>query len=229
MLVFPDGEIIGTIGGGELEKRVIDEALEALALRKPREVAYSMTDPARGDPGVCGGQLKIFIDPILPKPRLVVIGCGHVGREVIFLGDWLGFQVIACDDRSDICNSESVEGGHEFHHDLPNDLKENIKITPWTYVVLTTRDINVDASVLPIILNSNPAYVGVIGSRRRWATTNAKLIEIGIRQDQIDRVHSPIGLDLKAETPREIALSIMAQVLEIQKQVTETPESSAKV
>ena len=74
MLVFPDGEIIGTIGGGELEKRVVDEALEALALKKTREVAYSMADPARGDPGVCGGQLKIFIDPILPRPRLVVIG-----------------------------------------------------------------------------------------------------------------------------------------------------------
>jgi xanthine dehydrogenase accessory factor len=218
MLVFPDGNIVGTIGGGELEKRVIDEALEALASQKPREVEYSMTDPQRGDPGVCGGQIKIFIDPIMPQPRLVVVGCGHVGKEVIFLGNWLGFHVIACDDRLELCNPDIAPGGHEYIAMPFEDLKKRINISSWTYVVLTTRDVLVDAALLPEVLDSDPAYIGVIGSRRRWETTKKKLIETGIDPVQFARIHSPIGLDLKAETPKEIALSILAEIIQVQKQ-----------
>lgn len=218
MLVFQDGNIIGTVGGGELEKRVIEEALEALASQKPREVTYSMTDPERGDPGVCGGQLKVFIDPILPQPHLVVVGCGHVGKEVIFLGSWLGFYVTACDDRPGLCSPDSAPGGHEYFCDPLDDMKQRIVIKPWTYVVMTTRDVLVDATLLPMLLDSNPAYIGVIGSRRRWETTKKKLLGLGINPSQLGRIHTPIGLDIKAETPKEIAISIMAEIIQVQKQ-----------
>ena len=94
MLVYPDGSIIGTVGGGEMENRVIAEARQAILDGKPRLLEYQMADPKRGDPGVCGGQVEVFVEPIQPKPILVVIGAGHVGKAVAHLAHWLGFWVV---------------------------------------------------------------------------------------------------------------------------------------
>ncbi len=115
MLVYPDGRILGTVGGGEMENRVIAEALNAITDGQPRLLAYSMTDPERGDPGVCGGQLEIFVEPILPKPTLVVIGAGHVGKAVAHLAKWLGFWVVVTDDRPAFCTPQAVPAGDEFY------------------------------------------------------------------------------------------------------------------
>ncbi len=93
MLVYPDGSFIGTVGGGEVENRVIQEALQSLKDGKIRNLRYNMVDPKQGDPGVCGGTLEVYVEPILPKPTLVVIGGGHVGRAVVHLAKWLGFTV----------------------------------------------------------------------------------------------------------------------------------------
>ncbi len=90
MLVYPGGTFIGTVGGGEVESRVIKEALEALNDGQPRMLKYDMVDPGKGDPGVCGGQLEVYVEPILPKPTVVVIGAGHVGRAVAWLAHWMG-------------------------------------------------------------------------------------------------------------------------------------------
>lgn len=217
MLVYPDGKINGTIGGGELEHRVVTEALEALNQGKPRIVEYSMVDPVRGDPGVCGGQLEIFVEPIMPKLRLVIFGGGHVGKEVAHLGRWLGFYIAVCDERRDLCNPETIPDADAFHYDYMDDFEKKIEITPWTYVVMTTRNVDVDLQVLPHLLEKKSAYIGLIGSRRRWATTKGKLLEFGIPQEKIDFIRSPIGLRLNAETPREIAVSIMAEIIMLQK------------
>jgi xanthine dehydrogenase accessory factor len=213
MLVYKNGEFTGTIGGGEIEHRVIGEALDALADGTPRMVSYSMTDPDRGDPGVCGGQLDIFIEPILPKKTLVVIGGGHVGREVAHLGRWLGFRVVVCDDRPEVSNPESVPDADAFFYDPVKAIQHDLEITPWTYFVLTTRSVDVDISILPSIIESNAAYIGVIGSRRRWATTKGKLLASGIPLEKLNLIHSPIGLNIKAEIPEEIAISIMAEII----------------
>ena len=102
MLVYADGSIFGTVGGGELENRVIQEAVQAIADGLPRRVSYSMVDPQRGDPGICGGQVEVYVEPILPKPLLVVIGAGHVGKAVLHLAHWLGFLTAVSDDRPGI-------------------------------------------------------------------------------------------------------------------------------
>jgi xanthine dehydrogenase accessory factor len=217
MLVYPNGEFAGTIGGGEVEHLVIREALEAFREGKSRMVKYSMVDPKRGDPGVCGGQLDIFIEPIMPRNKLVIIGGGHVGREVAHLGHWLGFRVAICDDRPEFCNPETIPEADEFYPDLFSDVSQNIEFTPWTYVVLTTRSLELDLKILPTLLESDAAYIGVIGSRRRWGTAKGKLLESGIPQYKIDMIRSPIGLSLKAETPREIALSILAEIIMVYK------------
>ncbi len=213
MLVYPDGRIDGTVGGGELENRVIAEALRAIQDGRPRLLQYNMTDPARGDPGVCGGQVEVYVEPLLPKPVLAVIGAGHVGKAVAHLAHWLGFRVAISDDRPEFCNPEAIPEGDEFYPVPMAELPQRMKITPWTYLVLTTRGMDVDLTGLPVLLDCPAAYIGVIGSQRRWATTRKRLLEMGIAAEKIDRVRSPIGLELNAETPEEIAVSIMAEII----------------
>jgi xanthine dehydrogenase accessory factor len=211
MLVYPDGHIIGTVGGGEMENRVLDEALKAIEDGKPRLLQYNMSDPARGDPGVCGGQLEVFVEPIQPRPTLVVIGSGHVGKAVAHLAHWLGFRVAVNDDRPDFCTPEAVPDADEFYPVLMAELPSQLKITPWTYLVLTTRGANVDVAGLPALLDTSAAFIGIIGSKRRWATARKQMIEQGIPEEKLNRV--PIGLELNAETPEEIAVSILAEII----------------
>ena len=213
MLVYADGKFIGTVGGGDLEHRVLDEAWMAISDGEPRYLHYNMADPSRGDPGVCGGQVEVFVEPILPTPTLVVIGAGHVGKAVVHLAKWLGFRVVASDDRTEFCTPESTPGADEYLPVEMGKLAESLKITNRTYLVVTSRGSNVDALGLPSLLASQAAYIGVIGSKRRWATTVKALKEKGVTDELIAKVHSPIGLELQAETPEEIAVSIMAEVL----------------
>lgn len=213
MLVYPDGSILGTVGGGEMENRVIAQALEAIADGKPRLLEYSMTDPKRGDPGVCGGQLEIFVEPILPKATLVVIGAGHVGKAVAHLAKWLGFYVVVSDDRPGFCDAEAVPGGDAYYPVAMQELPDHLKITPYTYLVLTTRGVNIDIPGIPPLLETPAAYIGVIGSQRRWAEARKQLKQAGVSDEKLARVRSPIGLELNAETPEEIAVSIMAEII----------------
>ena len=213
MLVYADGKFIGTVGGGDLEHRVLDEAWMAISDGEPRYLHYNMADPSRGDPGVCGGQVEVFVEPILPAPTLVVIGAGHVGKAVVHLAKWLGFRVVASDDRTEFCTPETTPGADEYLPVEMGKLAESLKITNRTDLVVTSRGSSVDALGLPSLLASQAAYIGVIGSKRRWATTVKALKEKGVTDEFIAKVHSPIGLELQAETPEEIAVSIMAEVL----------------
>lgn len=217
MIVYPNGEIMGTVGGGEMESRVITEALESIRQNESKNVEYSMVEPERGDPGVCGGQVEVFIEPINPRPLLLIIGGGHVGRAVSRLGSWLGYRIAMSDDRLDYCNPEINPYAEEFYPVFLEELPRQLEITPWTYVVLTTRGVDIDVPGLPGLLQSKAAYIGVIGSRRRWATTCAKLRENGIEDRVLAKIHSPVGLDIHAETPEEIAVSIMAEIIMLRK------------
>jgi xanthine dehydrogenase accessory factor len=196
-----------------VESRVIQEALASLKDGTPRILPYSMVDPQRGDPGVCGGQLEVFVEPILPANLLVVIGGGHVGKAVAHLAHWLGFRVAISDDRPEFCAPEAVPDADAYYPVPMAELPEQMEVTPWTYLVLTTRGANVDIEGLPSLLDSPAAYIGIIGSRRRWETTRKGLLAAGISEDALARVHSPIGLELNAQTPEEIAVSIMAEIL----------------
>ncbi len=213
MLVFADGSFTGTVGGGEIENRVRAEAMQALKDGKSRLLKYDMVDPKKGDPGVCGGTMEVFVEPFLPQPTLVVIGGGHVGKAVVHLADWLGFRVAVSDDREEFCTPEANPGAQIFLPVAMQDLPQHFDITPYTYLVLTTRGSNVDIEGLPALLDSPAAFIGIIGSRRRWLTTRKALLEKGVPEEKLDRVVSPIGIELEAETPEEIAVSIMAQIL----------------
>lgn len=213
MLVYPDGRFIGTVGGGEMENRVIASALEALSDGQPRLLEYSFVDPQRGDPGVCGGKMEVFVEPVLPKPTLVVVGAGHVGRAVVHLARWLGFRVAVSDDRPEFCTPEAIPDADEYLPVPLGELPNRLKIQPWTYIVLTTRGVNIDVAGLPALLDSPAGYIGVIGSRRRWTTAHKKMLEAGVPAEKLARIRSPMGLELNAETPEEIAVSILAEII----------------
>ncbi len=213
MIVYPDGRIEGTVGGGEVENRVIAEALLALQDGRTRLLSYSMSDPQRGDPGVCGGQVEVFVEPILPKPTVVVIGAGHVGKAVAHLAKWAGFQVVVSDDRPGFATAEMVPAGDEFYPCAMQNLPAQLTITPWHYLVLTTRGASVDMAGLPALLQTPAAYIGVIGSKRRWTLTRQHLLAAGVAPQAIERVKSPLGLEIQAETPEEIAVSVVAELI----------------
>lgn len=213
MLVYPDGTFIGTVGGGEIENQVRAEALKALEDRKTRLLKYSLVDPNRGDVGICGGQMEVYVEPIIPRLTLVVVGGGHVGKQVAHLAHWLGYRVIVSDDRPDFNNPESQPDADEWITCEMAELPAKVKITPFTSIVATTRGGDVDIAGLAPLLDSGAGYIGVIGSRRRWEFTKKGLIEKGVDPEKFKRVHSPIGLELQAETPEEIAVSIIAEVM----------------
>jgi xanthine dehydrogenase accessory factor len=213
MLVYPDGHFIGTVGGGEVEQRILKEARMALEDGQARRLHYNMVDPARGDPGTCGGQLEVFVEPVLPDPLVVIIGAGHVGKAIVHLAKWLGFRVAVSDDRAEWCNPEATPEADAYYPVPMRELPKQIKIDRRTFLILTTRGSAIDVEGLAPLLDSPAAYVGVIGSRRRWATTVKGLKEQGVSEEKLAKVHSPIGLELQAETPEEIAVSIMAEVL----------------
>ena len=213
MLVYPDGKFIGTVGGGELENRVIKTALAALKTGIGQTLSYTMSDPSRGDPGVCGGTVEVFVEPILPPALIVVIGAGHVGKAVVHLAKWLGFRVALSDDRAEFCNPEAIPNADAYYPVPMAELVNQLKVTHQTYLVITSRGSSVDAAGMPSLLDSEAAYIGVIGSKRRWLTTVKALREKGVAEEKIARVHSPMGLELNAETPEEIAVSIMAEIM----------------
>jgi xanthine dehydrogenase accessory factor len=186
-------------------------------------LAYTMADPSRGDPGVCGGTVEVFVEPILPPAMIVVIGAGHVGKAVVHLAKWLGFRVAVSDDRAEFCNPESTPGGDAYYPVAMGKLAEQIKINKQTYIVITSRGSGVDAAGLPGLLEADAAYIGVIGSRRRWLTTVKALKEKGVSEEKIAKVHSPMGLELNAETPEEIAVSILAEIMMIKDKGTGKP------
>lgn len=223
MLVYPDGSFIGTVGGGDLEHRVLDEAWMALGDGQSRYLHYNMADPARGDPGVCGGQVEVFVEPILPPPTLIVIGAGHVGKAVVHLAKWLGFHVAVSDDRKEFCTPEAVPGADAYYPVAMDTLPASLKMNRRTYIVITSRGSGVDAEGIPNLLDTEAAYIGVIGSKRRWATTVKALKEKGVPGEKIAKVRSPMGLELNAETPEEIAVSIMAEILMLRDKGTGKP------
>ena len=217
MLIYEDGRVSGTIGGGELEARVIKEAIQALGEGRPRIVPYSLVDPAKGDPGVCGGEVEVYIEPYLSPATVLVIGSGHVGRAVVRLAAWLGFRVAVNDDRPELATPEQAPGADIY---LPGDIEEALatfKITNNTYIVVVTRNVLVDRQILPRLLESPASYIGVIGSRRRWEESLRLLREDGLSEEQLARCHSPIGLELHAETPAEIAVSILAEIIMVRR------------
>jgi xanthine dehydrogenase accessory factor len=217
MVVYPDGRTVGTVGGGAMEAAVIRGALKAIAEGASRMLRYELRDPERGDPGICGGAADVFVDVALPRPTLLVVGAGHVAMPIAEIGHLCGFRVTVMDDRPDMVGEERFpHAAQRIAGDIVETLA-NLSITPNTYIVIVTRGHAHDQAALRAVIDSPAVYVGMIGSRRKVRTTFDRLIAAGVGQELIRRVHAPIGLDIGAQTPAEIAVSILAEIITVRK------------
>jgi xanthine dehydrogenase accessory factor len=218
MVVRRDGSMVGTVGGGAMESLVVKEALAAIQDGRSRMPSFTMNDLEAGDPGVCGGTVEVFIEPIGLAPTLLVIGIGHVGKALAELAKWSGYRVLVSDDREPYCNPEYLPAMDGYIVCKPGEVTQHFNITPLTYIAAVTRGMPIDLDLIPGLLGTDAPYIGLIGSRRRWAlTVSALKAERGLTDAQLQRIHAPIGLELQAETPQEIAVSIMAEIIMVRR------------
>jgi xanthine dehydrogenase accessory factor len=211
MVVLEDGTRHGTIGGGEMEARVIDAALSAMTDGHSQLMTYRLVDPASGDPGVCGGEMEIHLETYMPTSTVVIIGAGHVGRAVADLAHWSGFRPIIWDDRAE--QILDLPDAVEAHTGEITDALALMPIDSRTAIVIVTRNVGLDRSILPPLLATPAGYIGLMGSQRRWQTTRELLSTDGLASKDLQRIVTPIGLEIGAETPEEIAISILAEIV----------------
>src|SRR5438552_3836288 len=196
MLVFADGRTIGTIGGGCYENDAFWKAREAIASRAPQLVHYELSDDFAQETGlICGGQMDVYIEPIEPSPELYIIGGGHVGFHLARVAHEVGFRVHVIDDREKFANAER----------FPAD----------AYAVIVTRGHTNDLEALRALAPRELRYLGLIGSRAKVARIYDALVADRMPADALQRVHAPIGLDIGAVTPQEIAVSILAELIAV--------------
>ena len=213
MLVFADGTTAGTVGGGEMESRVIAEAHAALRNGRTKLLDYSLLATDRGDPGVCGGEVQIYLEPHMPPHTVFVVGAGHVGRAVVDLAHWLGYSTVVTDDRSERLTETEMPNADAGIAGSVEDAMRAHPITADTSVIIVSRNVDIDVAAIPLLLDTPARYIGVMGSERRWATTRQKLVDSGIAEAALDRIHAPIGVEIGAETLEEIAVSILSEVI----------------
>ena len=213
MLVYGDGTTSGTVGGGQVEALIRADALVALDDGATRLKQYTLEDPERGDPGICGGTMTISLEPYMPPHTIFVVGCGHVGRAVVDLAHWLGYRTVATDDRAELVTDESMPNAEVRFVGTVQEALAAEPVHENTSIVVVTRSHDMDVEIVPLLLETPARYIGVMGSTRRWAATQERLIESGVPAGEIDRVHVPIGINIGAETVEEIAVSIMSEVI----------------
>jgi xanthine dehydrogenase accessory factor len=187
--------------------------VEAIAQGASRMVHYELRDPESGDLGICGGEADVYIDVVVSRPTLVIAGAGHVAMPVAEMGHLCGFRVVVLDDRPDMASAERFPHAEERIVGDVGETMHGLSITPNTYVVIVTRGHAHDEAALRAVIDSDAAYVGMIGSRRKVRTIFDHLLADGVSEEPLRRVYSPIGLNIGAQTPAEIAVSILAEIV----------------
>ncbi len=215
MLVTSDGEALGTIGGGGMERRLIDEALDALREGKPRALHFALGVPAReGMISVnskCGGEVKIFMDVLKPEPRLIIMGSGLIAQTVARYSSDCGFHVTVVDD-ADTATAENYPDAELVNDAYPESLTR-VNIKPSDYVAMLHGETEFELAGLRHAVKARPAFIGLLGSRNKAREHKRQLKEEGYDPETVDAIRGPIGLEIDAETPEEIAISIVAELI----------------
>ena len=216
MLVFADGRTVGTIGGGCYESDAIGKAREAIASGTPILARYDLNDDFVQESGlICGGQMDVYIDPITPTPSLFIIGAGHVGWHLARAAADAGFRIHVVDDREKFANRERFPGAADIVVEDIGTWLHRADIAASAYVVVVTRGHTHDFDALRALAARDLKYLGLIGSRAKVARVFDALQAEGLPVECLDRVHAPIGLDIGAITPAEIAISILAELIAV--------------
>ncbi len=214
MLVRDDGSIAGTIGGGCVEAEVWQAAREVMEEEKPRSLTFNLNNNPKYDTGlVCGGTLEIFIEPVLPPALLYIFGAGHVAYNLYKVATMAGFEVVVIDDRESYANRERFPDAREVIADDFEAVTARMTVPESSYIVIVTRGHRDDMRVLRWAVNANARYLGMIGSKRKTISIYKELEKEGIPAEKFANVHAPVGLEIGAVTPEEIAVAIVAEMI----------------
>jgi len=214
MLVRDDGSIVGTIGGGCVEADVWQAAREVMESEKPRTLKFDLNQDPKYDTGlVCGGTLEIFVEPILPPAVLYLFGAGHVALNLCQVAATAGFEVTVTDDRSSYATKERFPAAREIHALDFEEATRKLEPNESSYIVIVTRGHRDDMRILRWAVQTRAGYVGMIGSKRKVIEIFKTLRKEGVPAHLFDRVHAPVGLDIGAITPEEIAIAITAELI----------------
>lgn len=219
MIVYEDGRTLGSVGGGAVEAETIERALSHIGSGEPEVLSFDLDE----DVGMaCGGTMEIFLEPITAGPLVLVVGGGHVGLAVATLAKQSGFRVTVVDDRADIVTEERfpsadrrLVGGTEL-------LGDELVVDGSSFVVVVTRGHRYDKEWVEALAGHDPKYIGMIGSEKKVRATLEELAAGGVPEHVLSSMHAPIGVDIGAETPEEIAVSIVAEMIAVKQGVTDT-------
>lgn len=234
MLVRDDGSILGTVGGGCVEAEVWAAAKEVILSEQPRKLTFNLNHDAEYDAGlICGGTLEIFVEPVLPPPMLYIFGGGHVATAVAPIAQQAGFRIGIVDDREAFANLERFPMASEIYTSYAEAF-EKIQPNSSSYLLIVTRGHSGDMRVLAWALGTEargfvPRYIGMMGSKRKVIAVYKALEKEGYTAAQFDHVHAPVGLDIGALTPQEIAVSITAELIAVRRNSRELPSKSVKI
>ncbi len=214
LLVREDGSMVGTIGGGCVEAEVWNAAREVIATGKPRHMSFSLGQDAAYDNGlICGGQLDVFVECISPQPSVLIFGGGHISKSLAKVLDLAGFRVSVVDNREAFANRERFPEAAEVHAEEYEDIYPKLGVTESTFIVIVTRGHRDDMRVLRWAVTTPARYISMIGSKRKVIAVVRELEKEGLPPESFERVYAPMGLEIGAVSPEEIAISVGAEMI----------------
>ena len=220
MVVYPDGRIVGTIGGGCVEAEMAWRARQVVESRRPQLAEYDLTPDQAGEDGlVCGGRMQVFIEPIEGTPTLCLFGAGHVAQPLARMAHAAGFRVEVADDRIKFANTLRFPEADKVVVDGFAAAAAQMTLGPNTYAVVVTRGHGGDAEALAAVLGKGLRFVGLLGSRPKMVHVFTELEERGVTPAVLSRVHCPLGIEIGAQSPEEIAVSILAEMIAVRRGV----------
>jgi len=218
MLVREDGSIAGTIGGGCVEAEVWNAAREVMQTERPRSLRFSLGESAAYDNGlICGGQLSVFVEPVVPQPVAFIFGAGHISKSLSQTASIAGFATAIVDNREAFANRERFPEAREIFAEEYETVFSKLDVRDTTYIVIVTRGHRDDMRVLRWAVGTPARYIAMIGSKRKVISVAKELEKEGISRAALDRVFAPMGFDIGAITPEEIAISVVAEMIAVRR------------
>lgn len=230
MLVRPDGSLVGTIGGGCLEAEMTRRARQAIEDRKVQLASYDLTPEEAGEDGlVCGGRMQVLIEPVESTPVLCLFGAGHVAQPLARMAKACGFRVEVVDDRVKFANEKRFPDADLIVVDDFSDATSQLTLSRNTFAIVVTRGHKGDGEALESVLGRDLRFVGLLGSKAKVVHIFAALAEKGVSREDLAEVHAPLGLEIGAESPDEIAVSILAEMIAVRRGVDPQAAASMKM
>jgi xanthine dehydrogenase accessory factor len=216
MLVMPDGNIHGTIGGSTVEALLIEESKKCLQTGQCRKITHHLDNAVQNDTGmICGGTMEFFIEPVNVPPLLYIFGGGHVALPLARLARQVGFSYTIIEDRDEFATRSRFPDAHDIRVGKPDEIARQIPFSEKDYLAIVSRSHDIDYLVLREVIRRPFYYLGLIGSKSKRQQMFSRLREEGITEELIGKIHTPIGLEIHAESPEEIAVSIVAELIKI--------------